>query len=838
MTAVLPISAEPAAMPRKTPGPAAGAGCRPRPRWARSCSACSCWLHIIGPFVAPYDPSFQNPSPALPLHAPYGAHLLGTTQSGQDVLSQLLAGIRLTLELAFFVGLVATVLSVIVGVTAAFLGGVLGRGAVAAHQRRPGHPALPLLIVLLGYWQTKGQTATILVLSLLGWPWGARVVRAQTLAIRNRDFIAAARETGEQTWRIITLEIVPNEVSLIAASFVNTVLYAIGASVALAFIGVTNLNSWSLGHHALLGAEPAGAAARGLVVVHPAGAGRGAHRHRPGPAEHRDRRARQPAAARRGQRQPDRRALAPPADPTPVLSDVSQRRGCSWLTSCTRSPAARSLTTPGRGRPMTAESRPGPDPGGHVAPAGPGPGARDPGPVGSCTARRAATSAAVDKVNLSLAPGEVVGLAGESGSGKSTLVYGATRLLRAPALVTSGERHLCRAPRDQARRPAPAAAGRAAAAALAGDRHRVPERDERAEPGAQRPRSAARRHPRPPADAAGRGQGAGRVRCSTWWASRASRLRSYPHELSGGMRQRVMIAMALATDPEVVIMDEPTTALDVVVQRDILAQIVELQRAARASPSLFITHDLSLLLELADRIAVMYAGQLLETGTAAEIHRDRRTRTPRACSTRSLAPRPAPRPGWHPRLTARPARPAARLPVPRRAARTARRRARRSTCTCCRWPRPGPGARDGLPVRRWRGTPVPATGRERAGQEHRRGSRRDRAGDHADVRRRGARAAAPWRRSRSARTSRSAAARSLHAVRDVSFNLYRGAVVALVGESGSGQADRRPAAGRAGTADLRRDQAGRQAGRGDVAATISAAARARSSTSSRTRSPR
>jgi peptide/nickel transport system permease protein len=86
-----------------------------------------------------------------------------------------------------------------------------------------------------------------LVLSGLSWPWGARVVRAQTLAIRNRDFISAARETGERTWRIITWEIVPNEVSLIAASFVNTVLYAIGASVALAFIGVTNLNSWSLG---------------------------------------------------------------------------------------------------------------------------------------------------------------------------------------------------------------------------------------------------------------------------------------------------------------------------------------------------------------------------------------------------------------------------------------------------------------------------------------------------------------------------------------------------------------------------------------------------------------
>jgi peptide/nickel transport system permease protein len=142
---------------------------------------------------------------------------------------------------------VATGLSVIVGVTSAFLGGVWDEVLSLLTNVFLVIPALPLLIVLLGYLQSKGQTATILVLSLLSWPWGARVVRAQTLAIRNRDFISAAREMGEKTWRIITWEIVPNEVSLIAASFVNTVLYAIGASVALAFIGVTNLNSWSLG---------------------------------------------------------------------------------------------------------------------------------------------------------------------------------------------------------------------------------------------------------------------------------------------------------------------------------------------------------------------------------------------------------------------------------------------------------------------------------------------------------------------------------------------------------------------------------------------------------------
>jgi peptide/nickel transport system permease protein len=199
---------------------------------------------IIGPEVQPYDPGAQTP---LTEAAPSAQHWFGTTQTGQDVFSQVLTGIRLTLELAFIVGIIATALSVLVGVTAAFLGGIWDDVLSLVTNVFLVIPALPLLIVLLGYLSQQGQTSTIIVLSILGWAWGARVIRAQTLTIRGRDFIGASRETGEKTWRIIVFEIIPNEVSLIAASFVNTVLYAIGASVALAFVGLTNVNSWSLG---------------------------------------------------------------------------------------------------------------------------------------------------------------------------------------------------------------------------------------------------------------------------------------------------------------------------------------------------------------------------------------------------------------------------------------------------------------------------------------------------------------------------------------------------------------------------------------------------------------
>ena len=144
----------------------------------------------------------------------------------------------------------------------------------------------------------------------------------------------------------------------------------------------------------------------------------------------------------------------------------------------------------------------------------------------------------------------------------------------------------------------------------------------------------------------------------------ADNLRRYPHQLSGGMRQRVMIAMALALEPAVVIMDEPTTALDVVTQREILTELADLQRELSFAV-LFITHDLSLLVELADSIAVMYAGRLLEQAAAAGLYR-----APRHPYTlgllRSFPPLHGAREAADrdPGITAGSAHPAAGLPVP------------------------------------------------------------------------------------------------------------------------------------------------------------------------------
>jgi peptide/nickel transport system permease protein len=203
-------------------------------------------ISIIGPTIAPYDPSATT-TQVMPL-PPNLHHLLGTTASGQDVLSQLLVGLRSTVVLGLLTGVIATVLAVAFGLTAGFLGGFADEALSLVTNVFLVLPALPLLIVLLGYLPaSSGQLPTAIVLSALGWPWGARVIRAQTLTLRKRDYIAAARESGERTWRIVVFEILPNVVSLIAASFVGVVLYAILTSVALAFIGVSSFSGWSLG---------------------------------------------------------------------------------------------------------------------------------------------------------------------------------------------------------------------------------------------------------------------------------------------------------------------------------------------------------------------------------------------------------------------------------------------------------------------------------------------------------------------------------------------------------------------------------------------------------------
>lgn len=225
---------------------------------------------------------------------------------------------------------------------------------------------------------------------------------------------------------------------------------------------------------------------------------------------------------------------------------------------------------------------------------------------------------AVSGVNLAVRRGEVLGLAGESGSGKSTLAYASARLLRPPGRVTGG-------------RVTYNPVGGPPADVLAMDDAALRRwRWERLAVVAQASMNAL--NPVTTLDSQLTDvleihrPGLSKHECAER-AARAlesvgiprNRMRSYAHQLSGGMRQRAMIAMALILEPEIVIMDEPTTALDVVVQRDILAQLADLTQRMSLSV-IFITHDLSLLLESADSIAVMYAGRVVEQAPASELY--------------------------------------------------------------------------------------------------------------------------------------------------------------------------------------------------------------------------
>jgi peptide/nickel transport system permease protein len=223
-------------------------------------------------FTSVRDPNRLAFPPSEP---PSGEHLLGTTALGQDIWAQLVYGTRQSLVIAVVAGLFATVLSVLIGVSAAYLGGVADEILSMLTNIFLILPTFPLIIILATYAGKGTLTVILVVLVLTGWSYGANQLRAQAMSLRNRDFLESARVRGERRSYIIVFEVLPTMTSLIVANFLGAALYSVLTAAGLQFLGLGDPNSiswgtmlyWSQNQQALQSGMPLWSIAPGLCVA-------------------------------------------------------------------------------------------------------------------------------------------------------------------------------------------------------------------------------------------------------------------------------------------------------------------------------------------------------------------------------------------------------------------------------------------------------------------------------------------------------------------------------------------------------------------------------------------
>jgi peptide/nickel transport system permease protein len=203
-----------------------------------------CVLAIIPGVIAPDNPNAEVFKPALP---PSLAHLLGTTAYGQDVFSQLIWGARASLIVAVAAGAAATAISVVVGVSAAYLGGLWDGALSLVTDVLLVVPAFPLIVVIAAYTNGANLLMLIVVLVITGWSFSARQLRSQMLSLKRREFLEAAKSRGERRSYIVLFEALPTMTSLVIACFLSSALYAVLAAAGLQFVGLGDPSSLSWG---------------------------------------------------------------------------------------------------------------------------------------------------------------------------------------------------------------------------------------------------------------------------------------------------------------------------------------------------------------------------------------------------------------------------------------------------------------------------------------------------------------------------------------------------------------------------------------------------------------
>jgi len=511
-------------------------------------------LALITPLLPLADPDVTDT--ANRFHKPFEAGaVLGTDHLGRDLLSRLLWGTRLSLAVGFAAAIVAAAIGAAIGIIAGFYGGRTDNLIMRGVDMLMAFPYILLALAIVAA-LGPGLMNALIAVAAVNIPFFARNIRGVTVGIAHKEFVDAARLAGMGDARIILTEVLPNVIPVIIIAMSTTIGWMILETAGLSFLG--------------LGSQPPQADLGSMLGEARAALSTNPHT-----------------------------SMVPGAMILVIVMAIN------LLGDGVRDALDPRLRSGALTRPMPAT---------RVERIAPVPKPQDDAlldirgletqfHVGARVFR------AVGGVDLALRAGECLGLIGESGSGKSVTALSVMGLVASPpGVITAGAVHykgqdLIGAPYEVLRD----LRGRRVAyifqdpLATLHPLYTIAEqlieavRAHRAVPWAE-----ARAH-------------AVDLLKSVRIPNAESRIESYPHELSGGMRQRVGIAMALANDPEVIIADEPTTALDVTVQAQILALLDDLRRE-RGLAILFITHDFGVVAQLCDRVAVMYAGRIVEEG--------------------------------------------------------------------------------------------------------------------------------------------------------------------------------------------------------------------------------
>jgi len=524
---------------------------------------------IFAAFLAPYNP-YVHPHVTIEdvYQPPTAAHLLGTDDGGNDVLSALIYGARVSLIVGFAASLMTVLIGGTIGLVAGYRGGWVSTVLMRFTDFTLVIPDLALQIVIVAI---VGPSLLIIILVIggLGWTSAARLVRSQTLSVRERMFVLRARAIGAGDLHIVWRHVLPQILPLMLATMVLAVSLAILAESSLAFIGLGDptVISWGqmLNFAFSRGAVSAGAwwalLPPGLAIVWVV-----------------------LGTTLLGTALED--VLNPRLKRHHLERDrsvrVTEPEGMSWL----RAEPARKDAPLLRVRGLTVE---------FDSPAGP--------------------QRAVHDASFDVRRGETLGLVGESACGKTTTVLGLLRLLPPGGSVTAGQvlfdgEDLMALPESDLR----AVRGKRASIVFQGAMNALnpvhPVGDQVAEVirihEPEVGRKVAEQRARELLERVGIGR---------------RRYGDYPHAYSGGMRQRAMIAIALACRPDLIVADEPTTALDVMIQAQILELLGGLSREFGMA-TILVTHDLGVVAQVCDRVVVMYGGRVVEDSPTPRLFAD------------------------------------------------------------------------------------------------------------------------------------------------------------------------------------------------------------------------